>query len=91
MDYVDWQWKSIDELDQVSHQTGIRLALENGTITYKELLGNDWKEKMKQTAYEHEWMSAHGITHPAEKLISGGETRASQIAVETKEEQTTEV
>lgn len=83
MDYVDWEWRGIDEMDEVSHQNGIRLALENGTKTYKEILGNDWKEHLSQTAYEHQWCSAHGITHPGEKLLSGGETVASKNASET--------
>lgn len=74
MDYCDWEWKGIDDLNPVEHQNGIRLALENNTLTYKELLGNDWKEKLEQTAYEHQWMAEHGITHPSEKMISGGET-----------------
>lgn len=47
MDYVSWEWKSLDEIDQVAHQRGIRLALENNTLTYKEILGNDWKEKLE--------------------------------------------
>ena len=91
MDYVDWEWKQIDDLNPVEHQNGVRLALENNTLTYKELLGNDWKEKLEQTAYEHSWMSARGITHPSEKLISGGETQASKNnANETVEEPTQE-
>ena len=83
MDYVSWQWRGIDEIDQVAQQNGIRLALENGTKTYKEILGNDWKEHLAQTAYEHQWCSSHGITHPGEKLLSGGETVASKNASET--------
>lgn len=82
MDYVTWEWKGIDDLSPVEYQNGIRLALENNTRTYKEILGNNWKEKLEQTAYEHKWMSEHGITHPAEKMISGGETTASKNAVE---------
>ena len=78
MDFVDWSWRGIDELSPVEYQTGIRLALENNTKTYKEILGNDWMEKLEQTAFEHKWMAEHGITHPAEKLISGGESEASK-------------
>lgn len=87
MDYVSWQWCGLDDIDEVAHQNGIRLALENGTKTYREILGADWKDKMEQTAYEHKWMSEHGITHPAEKMISGGETTASKTAIETRVEE----
>lgn len=78
MDYVSWQWKGIDDIDQVAHQNGIRLALENNTLTYKEILGNNWKDKLAQTAYEHKWCIEHGITPPSEKMISGGQTEASK-------------
>lgn len=47
MDYVDWEWRGIDDIDEVAHQNGIRLALENGTKTYREILGNNWKDKME--------------------------------------------
>lgn len=93
MDYVGWEWKGIDDLSPVIHQQGIKLALENNTTTYKEILGNNWKDKLEQVAYEHEWMSKHGITHPAEKLISGGQSEASKQQVveetETVKEETT--
>lgn len=85
MDYVDWSWKGIDSLDPVVNQTGIKLALENNTKTYREILGNDWKEKLQQVADEHEWMREHGMIHPSEKLISGGESSASQNAVNENE------
>lgn len=78
MDYVDWEWRGIDDIDQVAHQNGIRLGLENNVLTYREILGNNWKEKLEQTAYEHKWMSEHGITPPSEKMISGGQTEASK-------------
>lgn len=92
MDYVSWEWKGIDDLSPVTHQQGIKLALENNTMTYKELLGNNWKEKLEQTAYEHQWMTEHGICHPSEKLISGGQSAQSEQQVEettTVEEEVT--
>lgn len=85
MRFVDWTWKGIDDLSPVEYQNGIRLALENNTKTYKEILGNSWREKLEQTAYEHQWLTEHGITHPAEKMISGGETTASKNAIENNQ------
>lgn len=80
MDYVSWSWNGIDSLDPVANQTAIRLALENSTMTYSEILGNDWKQKLEQVAEEHEWMRTHHMIHPSEKLISGGESSASKNA-----------
>lgn len=82
MDYVSWQWSGIDDLNPVEHQNGIRLALQNNTMTYKEILGMDWKEKLEQVAEEHAWMRERGMIHPSEKLISGGESAASEHAVD---------
>ena len=87
MDFIDWEWRGIDDLSPVEYQNGIRLALENNTRTYKDILGNNWKEKLEQTAYEHKWMAENGVTHPSEKLLSGGETQASKNAAETIVEQ----
>ena len=72
MRFVSWQFKGIDDLDPVSSQMGIQMALKNGTKTYKEILGADWKEKMTQTAEERDWLKNHGITHPADLMLSGG-------------------
>lgn len=82
MDYVDWSWPKMDELDVVAYQSGIRLALENGVTSYSEILGMDWKAKLQQIADERAWLREHGITHPADLLISGGETAASKSASE---------
>jgi hypothetical protein len=86
MDYISWSWKGIDDLSPVEYQNGIRLALENNTKTYREILGSDWKEKLEQTAYEHKWMSEHGITPPSEKMLSGGQTESSKQQATTPSE-----
>ena len=78
MDYVAWEWRHIDDISPVEHENGIRLALENNTTTYKEVLGNNWKEKLEQVAYEHKWMLDHGITPAGEKLLSGGQSESSK-------------
>ena len=88
MDYVDWEWKGMDDIDQVARQNGIRLGLENNVLTYREILGNNWKDKLEQTAYEHKCMSDHGITPPSEKMKSGGQTEASKTqSVEVVEDE----
>lgn len=78
MDYVAWAWRGIDDIDVVAKQNGIRLALENGTTTYSEILGGDWKEKLRQVAEERKWMRENGLTHVDDLMISGGQTEASK-------------
>lgn len=78
MDYVDWQWRKIDDIDAVATQNGIRLALENCTTTYKDVLGNDWQETLRQVAFERKWMRENGIVPPQDLMISGGQTEQSK-------------
>lgn len=73
MHYVSWSWPKLDELDEGAHQEAIRKALLNGTKTYKEILGNDWREKLLQTKEEVEFFKANGLAHPSYSMISGGE------------------
>jgi hypothetical protein len=75
---ITWSWPSIDELDEVAHANAIGLQLRNMTKTYKDVLGNDWKHKLIQTAYERRWMLENGITPPADLMISGGQTEISK-------------
>lgn len=78
MDGIDWCWRKMEDLDEVAHQNAIKLALENNVLSYREILGNDWKERLEQIASEHKWMNDNGITPVGEKMISGGQTEASK-------------
>ena len=78
MKLVDWSWPSMEDIDEVAHQNAIEKKLRNMTATYSEILGSDWKEKLEQTAYEHAWMKEHGITHPQDLMLSGGQTESSK-------------
>lgn len=73
MEYVSWSWPKLDELDEGAHQEAIHKALLNGTKTYKEILGNDWREKLLQTKEEVAFFKQHGLAHPSYSMISGGE------------------
>ena len=84
MKYVSWSWPTMDELDEGAHQEAIRKALLNGTKTYKEILGADWREKLLQTKEEVEFFKENGLAHPSYSMISGGErTGAEQRATST--------
>lgn len=79
MRYVDWSWKGIDSLDPVANETAIEMQLKNCTKTYREILGNDWQEKLEQVAFERKWMKENGCIHPADLMVSGGQTEQSKI------------
>lgn len=70
--YVSWSFPQMDELDENAHQDAILKQLQNSTATYKDILGNDWREKLLQTKAEIDWFKANGLAHPSYNMISGG-------------------
>lgn len=73
MDYVDWEWRSIDDFDEVKAQQAIEMKLRNMTSTLREEIGSDWKEQLEQYKREIDWCKQEGLPHPAFNMISGGE------------------
>lgn len=72
MDYVDWQWKGLDSLDPEANENAIQLQLKNMTKSYRDILGPDWKEKLRQIADERKWMLDNGVVPPQDLMMSGG-------------------
>ncbi len=75
---VTWEWKRLDSCDEVQTENANALKLKNMTGTYREILGNDWQDKLLQSAREAKWMREHGLTPPASLMLSGGETTAEK-------------
>lgn len=76
MDYVDWEWADIEELDRNGYQDYVNKGLANGTVTYKDVLGSNWKKKLQQVKVECEYFDKELKTlHPSLALKSGGESQ----------------
>lgn len=73
MQYVDWSWPKMDEIDENTHQDAIGKQLTNLTGSYREVLGADWKEKLTHIKDEINWFKENNLPHPAFNMISGGE------------------
>ena len=71
--YVDWSWPKMDELDELQHQYAVEKKLRNMTGSYAEELGPDWKEKLLTIKDEIDWFKTNGLAHPSYSMISGGE------------------
>lgn len=80
LSFVDWEWKGIDDLNPVVRENAIALELKNMTKNYSEILGPSWRERLKQTAFERQWMKDNGITPPQDLMLSGGQTEQSKKA-----------
>lgn len=70
---VGWQWKGLDSLDPVANEQANEMKLRNMTSNYREILGQDWKTKLEQSASEIKWLKEHNLPMPQYYLLSGGE------------------
>lgn len=78
MQSVSWEWKRLESADETATENANLLKLKNMTGSYREILGNDWKEKLLQVSEEVKWMRENGMTHPSGLMLSGGETTAEK-------------
>ena len=72
MQYVDWSWPKMDELDENAHQDAVEKKLRNMTSTLQAEIGADWKSVLNQYKAEIEYCKANGLPHPSMQMISGG-------------------
>lgn len=68
---VSWMWPKMREVNQVDEQNAIRLRLQNGTGTYSDILGPDWREILAKQAEEHQILERLGLPHPRFETASG--------------------
>ena len=68
---VSWLWPKQGDIDSVKEQNAIALKLKNGTGTYEEIYGADWKNKLHKVAEEIDFCKRYGIPHPALQTVSG--------------------
>ena len=85
---VTWEWKRLDSCDEAAAENANALKLKNCTGSYREILGNDWQEKLLQIADEVKWMRDHGMTHPSMLMLSGGETTAEKTNAQPQKKDT---
>lgn len=70
---VFWEWPRLLDADESSSQDANEKKLRNMTGSYKEVLGNNWKEKLEQIKDEIDWCKKNNLPHPAFSMCSGGE------------------
>ena len=62
---VSWNWPRMKDVDVVKEQNAIALKLKNGTGSYAEIYGADWRERLEQIAEEIRFCKEHGLQHPS--------------------------
>lgn len=75
LENISWSWPHQMELDPVAKANAQRLQLEAGLITYEEIFGNGYRDKLAKIKEDLELSKQMGFPHPALKLISGGESK----------------
>ena len=66
-----WTWPKQEECNAVDEQNAVRLRLQNGTVSYRELFGPDWKQRLADIAAEAAELKKHGLVHPMMQTVSG--------------------
>lgn len=68
-------WPGSISIDPEKAQKTYTLALKNGLTTYREILGSDWKNDLKQLAEEKEYLKSIGLDNLSFfQTASGNET-----------------
>lgn len=75
---VKWQQPPERTIDPVKEQNAINSGLRNGTILYRDKLGPDWKDKIRNFAEEVQFFKEHGLAHPSTQTVSGAEVKANE-------------
>lgn len=71
---ISWEWPTLSEVDENASQDANLKKLTGMTGSYKDILGNNWKEQLEQIKAEIQYCKENGLPHPAFKLLSGGES-----------------
>lgn len=66
-----WKWPRPLEANAVDAENATRLALQTGTITYRDILGPDWEEIIAQRGRERAALAANGLVDPMAQTVSG--------------------
>ena len=69
--FVSWMRPQKREINPADEQNAINSGIKNGTITYREKLGADWKRKLRQVADEIAYCREINFPHLANQTVSG--------------------
>ena len=71
MDRIRWFWPRMREVNPVDMQNAYNSGLKNGTIGIDEIVGPDWKDKIRERAEQKKFYESLGMLHPAAETVSG--------------------
>jgi capsid protein len=82
---VSWQFPTMPHVDELKEENAITQALKNGDTDFAELLGPNWREKMKAYAEQIEYAKTLGLPLSVFETKSGGITEEQNKKGESEE------
>lgn len=70
-DCLYWKWPKQEECNAVDEQNALRLKLQNGTASYREVFGPSWRERLREIGEEAAACRAAGLLHPMTVTVAG--------------------
>ena len=84
---VSWKWPTMREVNRVDSANADAAELRNCTTSLRDILGSDWKEKLRDLKEELDYCRELGIPHPALQTVSGQLISASGDATVKQEKE----
>lgn len=81
---VEWSWPEMPEVDSAKHEATKTASLQNGTKTFRDLIGPEWRRKVEERAIEREFFQERGEVYPGDRMATGGVVDNSAISEDTE-------
>ena len=84
----DVYWPGSISIDPYKEQQTLALSLKNGLTSYREILGSDWQDDLKELAAEKEFIKSLGLTNLSIfQTISGMEVGETRVEAEIEKDE----
>lgn len=84
----DVYWPGSISIDPYKEQQTLALSLKNGLTSYREILGSDWQDDLKELAAEKEFIKSLGLTNLSIfQTISGMEVGETRVQAEIEKDE----
>jgi len=85
---TEWAWPEMPEVDSAKHESTKAASMQNGTKTYRDLIGPEWRRKVEERAVGRKFFAECGEVYPGDRMVTGGVVDAPHINEKEVETQT---
>lgn len=76
---VEWAWPEMPEVDSTAAENTKSASMQNGTKTFRDLIGPEWRRKVEERAIERKFFNECGEVYPGDRMVTGGVVDAPAI------------